>query len=233
MDTPLNILVVEDHDDLREATVAALRAMGYAAQGVDCAEAMDEVLGRFRPDIVLLDLNLPGEDGLSIAQRLRAAEPGLGLIMVTARNRPQDVRKGYDSGADIYVTKPTSPDELDAAIQALLRRLRPATPVPTRLRLNRQTLCLTGPQGSAPVSDGDAQLLTALARARDQRLETWQLLELLGKSLDDPEKRALTVQIVRLRKKLEHAGAAEPTIKSIRGTGYQLCVRLQVEQPAA
>jgi DNA-binding response OmpR family regulator len=232
MDTALNILVVEDHDDLREATVAALTAMGYAAVGVDCAEAMDEVLGRFRPDILLLDLNLPGEDGLSIAHRLRAAEPGMGVIMVTARNRPQDVKAGYGSGADIYVTKPTSPDELDAAIQALSRRLRPSAPVSKGLRLNRQTLCLTGPLGSAHVSDADAQLLTALARARDQRLETWQLLELLGKSLDDPEKRALTVQIVRLRKKLEQAGAADPTIKSIRGTGYQLCVVLQVEHPA-
>jgi DNA-binding response OmpR family regulator len=125
MDTPLNILVVEDHDDLREATVTALDSLGYAAHGADCAETMDEMLSDLSPDVLLLDLNLPGEDGLSIARRLRGALPNMGIIMVTARNQGRDITNGYDSGADIYVTKPTSPEELHAAIQALARRMQP------------------------------------------------------------------------------------------------------------
>jgi DNA-binding response OmpR family regulator len=228
MDTTLKILVVEDHDDLREATAAALAAIGHSVQGVDCAEAMDEALARFRADVVLLDLNLPGEDGLSIARRLRAAQSNIGIIMVTARNQARDVMHGYDSGADIYVAKPASPEELHAAIQALSRRIRPQALAPTPLAINPQTLQLNGPLGAINLSDHECQLLIALNRAKDHRLETWQLLELLGKEADDNEKRTLTVQLVRLRKKLADAGASEPSLKSIRGSGYQLCVAIAI-----
>lgn len=226
MDTPLNILVVEDHDDLREATVAELSAIGYTVLGVASAEAIDDEAGRFFADIVLLDLNLPGEDGLSVARRLRAAEPDLGIIMVTARNQSRDVMQGYSSGADIYVTKPASPEELHAAIQALSRRIRPQQRAAAPLAINTQTLQLIGPQGAVHLSDHECQLLLALNRAKNRRLETWQMLELLGKSVDDNEKRALTVQCVRLRKKLADAGAGDPNLKSIRGSGYQLCVAI-------
>ncbi len=228
MNIPLNILVVEDHDDLREATVATLAAMGHAVRGVDCAEALDEALASFRPDLLLLDLNLPGEDGLSIARRLRAAEPDIGIIMVTARNQVHDVTRGYGSGADIYVTKPTSPEELSAAIHALARRLRPPARTGTPLVLNIHALQLQGPQASIDIAGHEYQLLAALARARDHRMETWQLLELLGKPIEELEKRTLAVQIVRLRKKLLDAGAREPTIKALRGSGYQLCIALEL-----
>ena len=83
---------------------------------------------------------------------------------------------------------------------------------------------ITGPQGAVDLSDHEYQLLTALNRAKDRRLEIWQLLDILGKNVEDNEKRALTVQFVRLRKKLADAGATEPSLKSIRGSGYQLCV---------
>jgi DNA-binding response OmpR family regulator len=225
----LNILVVEDHDDLRDATVAALSDMRYSVRGVASAEAIDDEAGRFAVDIVLLDLNLPGEDGISVARRLRAAKPSLGIIMVTARNQAKDVMQGYQSGADIYVAKPVSPEELHAAIQALSRRIRPQERAAESLTINTQALQLKGPQGVVDLSDHECQLLSALNRAKDRRLETWQLLELLGKEADENEKRALTVQFVRLRKKLAEAGAPEPTIKSIRGAGYQLCVILELQ----
>jgi DNA-binding response OmpR family regulator len=226
MTPQLNILVVEDHDDLREVTVAALSGMGYNVKGIDCAEDIDEMLGRFRPDVFLLDLGLPGEDGLSLAHRLRTAQPGVGIIMVTARDQARDTLQGYNAGADIYVTKPTSPEELNAAIRALGRRLQPVAV--DRLVLDSQSLRLKGPVAEINISNADCQLLAALARARDHRLETWQILEILGRAVDEQEKRALTVHIVRLRKKLAEAGAPEPTLKSIRATGYQLCVPLAV-----
>lgn len=229
MDTRLNLLVVEDHDDLRAATVAALTKLGYAVLGVASAEAIDDELGRFRPDVLLLDLNLPGEDGLSVARRMRAAVPNIGIVMITARNRAQDVMAGYDSGADIYVAKPVSPEEVHAAIQALARRLRPRERTESSLALDTQTLSIAGPLGSANISDGDCQLLIALAQANTQRLETWQLLERLDKPVSEVEKRNLTVQITRLRKKLSDVGAPEPTLKAIRGTGYQLCIALTIE----
>lgn len=225
---PLNILVVEDHDDLREVTVQALAARGHNARGIDCAEDIDETMGHFSPDLLLLDLNLPGEDGLSVARRLRAAQPSLGIIMVTARDQAQDVMRGYGSGADIYVTKPVTPDELGAAILALTRRLYPPTRDEHRLVLNPQTMQLTGPNAQVDVSAQDHLILSALARARNHRLETWQLLEVLDKPADEPETRALVVHVVRLRKKLELAGATGPTIKAIRGVGYQLCLELSL-----
>ncbi len=225
MDSRLNIIVVEDHDVLREVTVEALRAMGHDARGADCAEALDDELAGFRADLLVLDLGLPGEDGISLAQRIRAAQPDMGIIMVTARHQRRDVLAGYSSGADIYLTKPTSPEELGAAIQALSRRMRPATPE-GQLTLNEGALTLKGPGAEVDLSDHECSLLTALCRASGNRLETWQMLELSGRPADEHGKRALEVQIVRLRKKLEQSGARGPSIKSIRGSGYQLCVQI-------
>jgi len=228
MDTSLNIIVVEDHDELRAVTVAALQSQGHVVCGVDCAEALDDELANFHADMLVLDLNLPGEDGISLARRIRAAEPGMGIIMVTARGQVREIEAGYDSGADIYLTKPTSPEELAAAIRALARRLYPAAPAEGQLVLNTLSMQLQGPLADVDVSNPECLLLESLARARGHRLETWQLLELAGKEADEQEKRTLAVQIVRLRKKFSEVGASEPSIKAIRGTGYQLCVSLEL-----
>ena len=230
MDPSLNIIVVEDHDDLREATVAALGRMGHHVRGIDCAEALDDEMGAFRADLLVLDLNLPGEDGISLARRVRAAQPDIGIIMVTARQQVQDKMKGYGSGADIYLTKPTTPEELGAAILALSRRLRPVVTTIGQLTLNPMTLQLHGPQGAVNISDQESTLLIAFAKAREHRLESWQMIELSGKQAESHSKATLEVQIVRLRKKLEQVGATTPTIKVIRGTGYQLCVSVVVKR---
>ena len=228
MDTPLNIVVVEDHADLREATVAALCSMGHDARGVDCAEALDDELGAFRADLLVLDLNLPGEDGLSLARRIRAAEPGVGIVMVTGRTQLNDRMRGYGSGADIYLPKPASVEELGAAIQALARRIRPTASVQDGISLNPVTLQLQGPQQLVDVSDHESTLLLALSKAKDHRLESWQLMELSNSAMEEQSKAVLEVQIARLRKKLEQAGAPTPTIKAIRGSGYQLCIAVQI-----
>ena len=229
----MNILVVEDHADLREATVAALCSMGHDARGIDCAEALDDELGAFRADLLVLDLNLPGEDGLSLARRIRAAEPGIGIIMVTGRTQVNDRMRGYGSGADIYLPKPASVEELGAAIQALARRIRPAASAGDAISLNPTKLQLQGPKQQVNVSDHESTLLLALSKAKDHRLENWQLMELSGSAVEDQNKAVLEVQIGRLRKKLELAGAPAPTIKAIRGTGYQLCVAVQITKSAA
>lgn len=119
----MNIIVIEDHEVLREVTIAALQDMGYAVQGIDSAEALPVLLEVFQANIMVLDLNLPGEDGISLAQRLRKSHPEIGIIMVTARIALNDKLAGYQSGADIYLTKPTSLEELGAAVQALSRRI--------------------------------------------------------------------------------------------------------------
>lgn len=223
---PLRILVVEDHDALRDATVKSLSDMGHSVCGVGCAESMDETLPHFPADILLLDLGLPGEDGLSIAQRMRNARPGLGIIMTTARERPADVVAGYDSGADIYLSKPVSAVDINFAISTLTRRRLAARQTSDRLYLNPTATTLHGPSGMVSLSDGDYLVLQALATARERRLEAWQLLEVLDKEVDEANRHALAAHIARLRKKLEAVVGQIPTIRAVRGSGYQLCVNL-------
>jgi len=228
MHTVLNIVVVEDHDALREVTVEALRSMGHNAVGVDCAEALADEIGAFPIDLMVIDLNLPGEDGISLTRRLRAAQPEIGIIMVTARNRINEKLSGYESGADIYLTKPTSLEELGAAVRALARRIKGHQQAQPAFMLNLAALFLQGPDNGVSLSAHETAMLTVLARAPGHRLESWQLIELSGKGEADFSKHALEVQIVRLRKKLMQAGAVDQPIKAVRGLGYQLCIKITV-----
>jgi DNA-binding response OmpR family regulator len=231
VDTVLKIIVVEDHDALREMTVEALCEQGHQAIGVDCAEALPDWLG-MPPDVMVIDLNLPGEDGISLSRRARAAQPGIGIIMLTAHSQTSEKTLGYQSGADIYLTKPTSVEELSAALQAVARRLKPADAVPAErvwsFTLDMQRLVLSGPQAQVGLNALEAAVVSALASALWQRMENWQLLKLLAKSEASYTKARLEVLIFRLRKKLVQAGADEHAIKVIRQVGYQLGVAVRV-----
>lgn len=228
MATLLNIIVVEDHDALREITIETLRAIGHQVVGVDCAEELVEIANTMHVDLMLIDLNLPGEDGISLARRIRQGQPGIGIIMLTARGKVSEKLQGYESGADIYLTKPVTMDELSAAIQALSRRLRPATQTTSALRLDLHKLTLSGQQSEVSLSAHEASLLAALARAPGQRLENWQLIALLGKAESDYSKAGLEMQIARLRKKLLQASVDDQPIKVIRQYGYQLSVEVRI-----
>lgn len=226
---PLKLLVVEDHMALLEVTVETLAAQGHAVIGISSAEAMDEVPAGFVPDIAILDLNLPGEDGLSLAKRLRQAQPRIGIIIVTARHTLAHKLAGYEHGADIYLTKPTAPEELCATVQALAQRLNPS-PVeqPTVFALDMASKLLTTPQGDLPLRNAEAALLYALALAPDNTLAHWQALEKLDKPVDELGKAQLEVLISRLRKKLLDHGAPNMPIRALRGVGYQLCLPVLV-----
>lgn len=224
----LNIMVVEDHDALREVTVDVLRAQGHHVTGVDSADALDEQWGILPMDLLVLDLNLPGEDGLSIAQRIRKVQPDIGIIMVTARTHISEKVAGYEGGADVYLTKPTSLDELNAAIAAMARRLKKSVPTEICLRLDLHRLTVAGPHATVSLSKTEATLMANLSRANGQRLESWQLIEGLKKDVAQYNKASLEVCIVRLRKKLSATGVDSPAIKSIRDFGYQLCVTVEI-----
>lgn len=224
----LNIIVVEDHDALRKITVDALHGMGHEVIGVDCAEAIDDEVATFPADLMIIDLNLPGEDGISLARRIRTAQPNIGIIMLTARRQIDDKQAGYENGADLYLTKPTSIIELGAAVAALGRRVKRSTEAKSTLQLSLSGLYLRGADTIVSLSAYEAAMLSSLARASGQRLEYWQLMELAGKSENAFSKSTLEVQVVRLRKKLIQAGSSEHPIKSVRGKGYQLCIKLIV-----
>lgn len=221
----LNIVVVEDNDELREAMVGALQAEGHGVTGLDCAEAVPEQVARARVDLMIVDLNLPGEDGVSLAQRVRRLQPRIGIVMVTARALPSQRQEGYAKGADIYMTKPVTLAELISAIDALARRLDPVEAAPDALELDQARLTLRGPAAS-PVSltPSEAALMAAFGLALNQRLEKWQIIEALQRDDADDPVGALELVIVRLRKKIRRAGVTDDAIRVIRNWGYQLCV---------
>ena len=115
----LNITVIEDHDALRAVTMEALRQQGHDVQGIDCAEALDDEVAGFHAQIFVIDINLPGEDGLSLARRIRKGNPSAGIIMASGRVHVDDRIAGYDSGADVYLPKPVAVEELLAAVTAI------------------------------------------------------------------------------------------------------------------
>ena len=212
---------------LREATIALLRAQGHHAYGAMCAEEIDEAGGAELPDLYLIDINLPGEDGLKLARRLRQARPTVGIIMATARTQLNDRIAGYDHGADIYLPKPVDPAEMLAAISALTHRIRPSDD-DHPLRLDAQRLQLQGPLGTVSVSATESQLLVALAQASLQTLERWQIATHLNVSHADRQRANLDVRMSQLRKKLREAGADDGCLQSIRNHGYRLCVPISV-----
>jgi len=224
-----SVLVLEDNDALRDIVVTYLKDNGFKTKGADCAEELDIQFSKSIFDIVILDLNLPSEDGLSIAKRLRMSHPKIGIIMFTARTGMEDKIKGYEAGADIYLPKPVSNQELLAAINSLTRRIgNNSSPrkTSTKLIFHPVEKTLSGPQGSCTVNESDTIILNALSTSKDQMVEYWQLLELLNLTQSDNAKSTLEVKIVRLRKKLDEVGATTGAIKALRNKGYQLTIGL-------
>lgn len=224
----LSIVVVEDHDVLRDATVAMLRAHGHAAIGLYCAEEVDERPAAALADLYVLDLALPGQDGLALARRLRAARPGVGIVMTTARTGIDARVAGYGSGADIYLPKPVDPAELLAAVQALGQRLRPVDTATPGFQLDVQQQRLTGRSGAVLLTRTETVLLAALAQADEHQLERWQVATHLGLDHRLVDRANLDVRVSQLRRKLLEAGAERPALQAVRGRGYRLCVGVSV-----
>ena len=224
--SPLDIVAVLDSEDLGDATLEALRSMGHAVRGVGRAEVLAGGLESLRADLLVVDLDLPNEGGIRLAGGMRALQPDIGIVVLSARTGLDDKLAAYRGGADIYLAKPVSVEEFAAAVNALSRRIRSRADAGL-LTLDPLALQLRGPQAVIDVSNHECALLLAFAEADQYCLETGHMLDLSGKATDSLGKRALEVQLVRLRKKLADAGATEPTIKAIRGSGYQLCVPLE------
>jgi len=228
MAAQLNLVVVEDNNDLRTLLSKALHKDGHRVTALSCAEELEDQSGSEHADAFVIDINLPGEDGLSLATRIRKTHPLVGIIILSARSALDDKLSGYDCGADIYLTKPVSLPELSAALRSFARR-RVATLqhiTPEALTLNK--LELLGRESTIKLTAQEATVLTALARAPAGRLETWQIAELLDAQVDESFKASLAVRMVRLRKKLNEAGAQGVVIESLRNIGYQLTTPIQI-----
>ena len=226
---PLQIGIVEDNDDLRESLAEVLAGSGYHCAAFPSAEDLDESADAASLDLILVDLNLPGEDGLSLTTRLKHAKPRLRVIMMTTRGEISDRVRGYEVGADIYLPKPLAVSELLAAVRALGRQIGsdPGTAETTAM-LDVRSLQLFGPRQPVRLSAQEVSVLSALARAPGRKLEHWQLLELSGADAENAGKSNLAVRMTRLRGKLDLSGLPHDTLRALRGTGYQLCLPLEI-----
>ena len=123
MDYSPEVIVVEDNQMVLEALVDHLQSEGFRVRGVETGQALDAALAVRLADALVLDLNLPFADGISIAKRIRRALPGIGILILSARVQPRDRVDGYESGADVYLPKPVSPQELTLALRTLCSRV--------------------------------------------------------------------------------------------------------------
>jgi len=228
--TTERLLLVEDDRDIRGLLVDFLGAEGYSVEAVASGAMMDRALIRGMPDLVILDIMLPGEDGLSICRRLRTRSR-VPILMLTAKHGDIDRIVGLEIGADDYLGKPFNPRELLARIRALLRRSSGtlATDVPERRR--RRFAGLLADLDARFVEDGNGQrvnlttaefdLLTCFLERPGRVLSRDQLLERMHGRPGDPFDRTVDVTISRLRAKLaQRLLASEQPITTVRNVGY-------------
>ncbi|HEY4173288.1 MAG TPA: response regulator transcription factor [Rhodopila sp.] len=223
-----HILVVEDDPRLRKQLSRYLSGEGFrVTDAADAAEARTQ-LRAINPDLMVLDVMMPGESGLDLTQSLRhERNQGLPILLLTARGAPEDRIAGFEAGADDYLGKPFEPRELVLRIRALLRRAPPAAVAaptgPVRIgeaEFDPERGELRDADGPIRLTGGEAALLTALAQKPNEVLSREEIAEALG--MDDSGERAIDVQVVRLRRKIE-ADPREPRfLHTVRGRGYIL-----------
>jgi DNA-binding response OmpR family regulator len=231
MDThphPLKIMIVEDSDDIRLGWMLYLQAQGHCVKAVAMAAELLDEAGAFTPDVYLVDLNLPDADGLDLVRQLRAVHPSVGIVITTARSQIGDKVVGYESGADLYFTKPIAPEELLAGLLSLTRRRHAATDA-QGLRLRHAQDTLLGPAGEAVLTPAETKLLAGLVRAGGQPLAKWQIGELLGLQEAMPSEAVVEMRVTRLRRKLQQVGAEPPAIRAMYGRGYLLACGVVIE----
>lgn len=224
------ILLVEDNPDLRDELCFQLRHHGHEVLALADGQQVDAQLTAFAPHILLLDLGLPGEDGLSIATRLRQQQPLLGIIMLTARTQLHERLQGHAQGADHYLCKPVELAELLVVIESLQRRLSAVLPATRRdvWQLDVPGLRLRSPDSSViDLSQNECLLLQALLRADAQQASRPALIKALGENPLHYDERRLESMISRLRRKLSQAGVSSCPLKAWRNHGYLFAARLR------
>lgn len=224
------ILVVDDDARLRNLLDRYLGEQGFTVKTVADAAQMDRALNREHFDLMVLDLMLPGEDGLSICKRLRAAENTLPIVMLTARSEDVDRIIGLELGADDYLPKPFNPRELVARIHAVLRRQPkdlPGAPADSqtiisfgKVRVDLSTRRLECNGETLPLTTGEFALLKVLLQHPRQPLSRDKLMELARGREYDVFDRSIDVQISRLRKLVEDEPTKPRYIQTVWGFGY-------------
>jgi two-component system, OmpR family, response regulator len=230
MEKRSQLLVVDDDREIRELLAGFLAKHGFRVQTAGNGKEMRKALAERRIDLVVLDLMLPGEDGLALCRELRARSE-LPVIMLTAMREEIDRIIGLEVGADDYLPKPFNPRELLARIKAVLRRTRsePRAPDPASARMLRFAGWRLDPLGrrltasdgrEVELTGGEFDLLTAFVERPGRVLSREQLLDLTRGREATAFDRSIDTQISRLRRKLEPDSARPTLIKTVRSSGY-------------
>jgi len=225
-----HILVVDDQKEICDVVQEYLTGEGYRVSTANDGNGMRRVLGQHHIDLVILDLMLPGEDGLTLARELRS-ESGIGIIILTGRSETVDRIIGLEMGADDYLPKPFHLRELLARVKSVLRRVSSRTgerAAPTRssARFAGWTLDLSSRELRSPagrevrLTTGEFDLLAAFVNNANQVLTRDRLLDLARNREAGPFDRTIDVQVGRLRRKLEDDPQRPTMIKTVRGSGY-------------
>jgi len=227
-----SLLLVDDDVELSAMLLRLLQAEGWAVRAAHNAAQAEQALASALPAVVLLDVMLPDASGMDLCRRWRAAYPGLGILMLTARGDPFDRVLGLELGADDYLAKPFEKRELVARLRALIRRQAPpaSQPVTTwsfgplhvnllrrEVSVSEQVITLTGIE---------FRLLIELIRTPGQAVSREQLSEAVQAGSYRPQDRTVDVQVGRLRRRLEQAMPGSDWIETIRGEGYAFVPRL-------
>ena len=225
-----SVILVEDNISLREALEHHLVDAGFLIRGVEDGQELNQELAISRPDVIVLDLNLPDEDGISISKRVRLAYPTIGIVMLTARVRSIDRHEGYDSGADVYLTKPVNPSELTTVLQNLCRRISPQVDNQS-WSLHLASLQLVSPAKEViKLTVSEAKLVQELALS-GELLSMSRLIEVFGDiDLPEPTNKLRIEQVVsRVRRKMDVLLGGQPSIKAVTRLGYKLFVPVVIE----
>ena len=220
-----HIVVVDDDTGLRSLLTRYLADQEFNVTAVGDAEAMDEVLDATPADLIVLDLMLPGEDGLSVARRVRDASD-TPIIMLSARGDEIDRIVGLEMGADDYLAKPFNPRELLARIRAVLRRNGTADVSPPNIfafgnfRLNLKSPRCTCEGRDLSLTHGEYALLKVFAQNANQLLSRDRLIDLLKGFERNPFDRSIDVRVTRLRRKIEQDPSNPDYIRTVWGKGY-------------
>lgn len=223
------VTVIEDNNDLREEVVFHLRHAGHEAVGVADATALDRSLATDPlPDVVVLDIGLPGEDGFSIATRLRRDHPGVGIVMLTARGLIDDKLHGLSLGADAYLVKPVDLRELVAVVVSVGRRLGPRAGGDGGWQLDTTRREVVSPRGvQSALTNTEYLLMLQLAQAAPDVASRRALVEALGHDFLQFDERRIEAAISRLRKKLQDEGEESP-LRSARTQGYVFAAPIRI-----
>ena len=229
------ILIVDDDPELRELLRGYLGGNGYDVDAAGDGAAMRQRIAAAAPDLVILDLMLPGEDGLALCRELRA-ESSLPILMLTARGEDTDRIVGLEMGADDYLPKPFNPRELLARIRSILRRAgeNAAREAPARAfafagwTLDLGARHLVGADGVVvPISNGEFKLLRAFAENPFRVLTRDQLMDVLAGREAGPFDRSVDVMVHRLRRRLDDDAREPALIKTVRSEGYMLAAEVE------